>query len=190
MRITLIFWSVSIETDPRNLSLVLHQLTKAPSKPVKEASLKHLTLKTIFRLALGSGKHRSEIDAWQNKNIRNQSHWSKVSLYPTPFFPRTSWQRRVHTVWPQWLSEPWPQLWITPSIFTGPYVQSEHCSTTWTGPQTSGRTRTYVQSEHCGTTWTGPQTSGRTRSCFLFLSRKILPCHHLFMDQTDCDSML
>ena len=35
-----------------NLSLVLHQLTKAPFEPIKEASLKHLTFKTVFLLAL------------------------------------------------------------------------------------------------------------------------------------------
>ena len=44
-----------------NLSLVLHQLTKAPFEPLKEASLKHLTFKTVFLLAQGSGKGRSEI---------------------------------------------------------------------------------------------------------------------------------
>ena len=69
-----------------NLSLVLHQLTKAPFEPLKEASLKHLTFKTVFLLALGSGKRRSEIHAWQNKNIRHQTDWSKVSLYPSPSF--------------------------------------------------------------------------------------------------------
>ena len=69
-----------------NLSLVLHQLTKAPFKPLKEASLKHLTFKTVFLLALGSGKRRSEIHAWQHKNIRHQSDWSKVSLFPSPSF--------------------------------------------------------------------------------------------------------
>ena len=69
-----------------NLSLVLHQLTKAPFEPIKEAPLKHLTFKTVFLLALGSGKRRSEIHAWQNKNIRHQSDWSKVSLYPSPSF--------------------------------------------------------------------------------------------------------
>ena len=69
-----------------NLSLVLHQLTKPPFEPIKEASLKHLTFKTVFLLALGSGKRRSEIHAWQNKNIRHQSDWSKVSLYPSPSF--------------------------------------------------------------------------------------------------------
>ena len=68
-----------------NLSLVLHQLTKAPFEPLRDASLKHLTLKTVFLLALGSGK-RSEIHAWQHKNIRHQTDWSKVSLYPSPSF--------------------------------------------------------------------------------------------------------
>ena len=69
-----------------NLSLVLHQLTKAPFEPIKEASLKHLTFKAVFLLALGSGKRRSAIHAWQSKNIRHQSDWSKVSLYPSPSF--------------------------------------------------------------------------------------------------------
>ena len=69
-----------------NLSLVLHQMTKVPFEPLKEASLKHLTFKTVFLLALGSGKRRSEIHAWVHKNIRRQSDWSKVSLYPSPSF--------------------------------------------------------------------------------------------------------
>ena len=47
-----------------NLSLVLHQLTKAPFEPLRKASLKHLTFKTVFLLALGSGKRRSEMHAW------------------------------------------------------------------------------------------------------------------------------
>ena len=50
------------------------------------ASLKHLTFKTVFLMALGSGKRRSEIHAWLHKNIRHQSDWSKVSLYPSPSF--------------------------------------------------------------------------------------------------------
>ena len=69
-----------------NLSLVLHQLTKPPFEPIKEASLKHLTFKTVFLLALGSGKRRGEIHAWQHKNIRHQSDWAKISLYPSPSF--------------------------------------------------------------------------------------------------------
>ena len=69
-----------------NLSLVLHQLTKAPFEPMRQASLKHLTFKTVFLLALGSGKRRSEIHAWLYKNIRHQENWSQVSLYPSPSF--------------------------------------------------------------------------------------------------------
>ena len=65
-----------------NLSLVLHRLTKAPFEPLKEASLKHFTFKTVFLLALV----RSEIHAWLHKNIRHQSDCSKVSLYPSPSF--------------------------------------------------------------------------------------------------------
>ena len=48
--------------------------------------MKHLTFKTVFLLALGSGNRRSEIHPWQNRNIRHQSDWSKVSLYPSPSF--------------------------------------------------------------------------------------------------------
>ena len=125
-----------------NLSLVLHQLTKAPFEPIQEASLKHLTFKTVFLLALGSGKRRSEIHVWQNRNIRHQSGWSKVSLYPSP----SCFSKRVQTVWPQWLYQPWPRLWTGPSSLTGPSVLSEHYATIWTGPQTSGRIKSWFLS--------------------------------------------
>ena len=59
---------------------------QGPFEPLKEASLKHLTFKTVFLLALGSGKRRSEIHAWLHKSIRHQADWSKVSLYPSPSF--------------------------------------------------------------------------------------------------------
>ena len=105
------------------LSLVLHQLTKAPFEPLKEASLKHLTFKTVFLFALGSGKHRREIHAWLHKNIRHQSDWSIVSLYPSPsFLSKTSWLKKVQTVWPRWLYQPWPPLWISHLRVTGPCV--------------------------------------------------------------------
>ena len=53
---------------------------------MSKASLKHLSFKTIFLLALGSRKRRSEIHAWVHKNIRHQEDWSKVSLFPSPGF--------------------------------------------------------------------------------------------------------
>ena len=72
-------------------------------------SLKHLTFKTVFLLALGSGEHRSEIHAWLHKNIRHQSDWSKYpcALHPA-FYPRVSWLRRAQIVWPQCSYQPWP----------------------------------------------------------------------------------
>ena len=69
-----------------NLSLVLHQLTQFPFEPLRKASLKHLTFKTVFLLALGSGKRRSEIHAWVHRNIRHQEDWASVSLFPSPCF--------------------------------------------------------------------------------------------------------
>ena len=69
-----------------NLSMVFTSAHKGSFEPLKEASLKHLTFKTVFLLALGSGKRRSEIHAWLHKNIRHQSDWSEVSLYPSPSF--------------------------------------------------------------------------------------------------------
>ena len=69
-----------------NLSLVLHQLTKAPFEPMRKASLKHLTFTTVFLLALGSDKRHIEIHARLYKNIRHQENWSQVSLYPSPSF--------------------------------------------------------------------------------------------------------
>ena len=69
-----------------NLSLVFHQLTKTPFEPMKEASFEHLIFKTFFLFSLGSGKGGSVIHVWQNKNIRHQSDWSKISLHPSPSF--------------------------------------------------------------------------------------------------------
>ena len=107
-----------------NLSLVLHQLTKAPFEPIKEASLKHSTFKTVFLLALGSGKRRSKIHAWQNRNIRHQSDWSRVSLYLSPsFLSKNQLAKECPDSVAPVVIHPWPQLWIGPSSLTGPFVQ-------------------------------------------------------------------
>ena len=93
-----------------NLSLVLHQLNKAPFEPIKEASLKHLTFKMVFLLALGSGKRRSEIHAWQNKNIRHQSDFVNgvpVSIYPA-FYPKIRWPRGSRQCGPSGYNSPGP----------------------------------------------------------------------------------
>ena len=82
-------------------------------------------------------------------------------------FPSTSWPKRAQAVWPQWLFQPWSKLWISPSSLIGPYVQSEHCITIWTGSQTSGRTRSWFLT---------PSRKASTKTS---------PCHHLLMDQAD-----
>ena len=66
--------------------MVLHQLTKAPFEPLRNASLKDLTFKTVFLLALASGKRQSEIHAWLLKNVRYQDNGTKVSLTPSARF--------------------------------------------------------------------------------------------------------
>ena len=82
-----------------NLSLVLHQLTKAPFEPLREASLKHLTFKTVFLLALGSVKDGVRS---MHGSIRT-SGTSRTGLrclffHPPAFSLRISWPRRVQRV--------------------------------------------------------------------------------------------
>ena len=88
-----------------NLSLVLHQLTKALFEPLEEAPLKLLIFKSVFLLALGSVKCRSEIHAWQNKNIRLKY---PCSPHPT-FLSKNLLAKSVQIVGPQCLYQPWSQ---------------------------------------------------------------------------------
>ena len=78
-----------------NLSLVLHLLTKTPFDPMRRASLNHLTFKTVFLLALGSGKRRSESHVWFIKisDIRKIGIRSPSILHPFSS-PRISWLGR------------------------------------------------------------------------------------------------
>ena len=67
-------------------------------------------------------------------------------IHHPAFFPRTSQPKKVQTMWPQWLYQPWPQLSVSPSSLIGPCVRSEYCANIWTGPQTSGRIRSWFLS--------------------------------------------
>ena len=44
-----------------DLGIVLEALSKHPYEPLREASLKHLTLKTVFLLAMASARRCSEL---------------------------------------------------------------------------------------------------------------------------------
>ena len=46
-----------------DLGIVLQALNKSPSESFREASLKHLTLKTVFLLAMASAGRRSKLQA-------------------------------------------------------------------------------------------------------------------------------
>ena len=46
-----------------DLGIVLEALSKPPYEPLREASLKHLTLKTVFLLAMTSAGRRCELQA-------------------------------------------------------------------------------------------------------------------------------
>ena len=125
-----------------NLSLVLHQLTKAPFEPLKEASLKHLTSRLFscwLWVQVNAGV-RSMLGYIRTSDTSQTGLRCLCTPHPASY-PRTSWLRKVQIVWLQWSSQPWHHLWIGHSKVTGPYVQLEPCATTWTGLQTSGRIR-------------------------------------------------
>ena len=112
-----------------NLSLVLHQLTKAPFEPLKEASLKHLTFKTVFLLALVNTGVRSMLGYIRTSDTSQTGLRCLYTPHPVSY-PKTSWLRRVQIVWLQWSYQPWPLLWISHSRVTGLCVQSELFATT------------------------------------------------------------
>ena len=147
-----------------NLSLVLHQLTKAPFEPLKGASLKHLTFKTVFLLALGSGKRRIEIHAWQNRNIRHQSDWSKVSLYPSPSFLS---KNQLAKVGPDSVA-PVVILALAPTLDRS--LKSALLSGQDIRPQAEQRVGLRLLQER--------------------FRQGHLSCHHLLLDQADSDPML
>ena len=100
-----------------------------------------------------------------NKNIRHQSDWSKVSLYPSPSFLAKNL-----------LAKEGPDS-VAPVVIPvlAPTLDKSLKST-------------------CATIWTGHQTSGRTRSWSLSPLRKVLTrTTHLPLSphgSTDCDPML
>ena len=69
-----------------DLTLVLQALTKAPFEPLSHAEPKFLTWKTVFLIALASGRRRSEIHAFTFKGCSHSKGWSKVILKSDPAF--------------------------------------------------------------------------------------------------------
>ena len=146
-----------------NLSLVLHQLTKTPFEPLKQASLKHLTFKTVFLMALGSGKRRSEIHAWVHRNIRHQSDWAKVSLYPSPSF-----------ISKNQLAKEGPDS-VAPVVIPA------------LAPSLDRKSSQVLLGQDLRS-----QAEQGVGLCLLQerFRQRYLACHYLLMDQTNCDPML
>jgi hypothetical protein len=68
-----------------DLSLVLNMLTKSPFEPMHLSDIKFFSFKTVFLLALASGRRRSELHALQY-DIQRTENWSEVSLFPDSQF--------------------------------------------------------------------------------------------------------
>ena len=69
---------VSRSLSKWNLSLVVQRLTQLPFEPTEECTQKLLTWKTVFLLALGSGKRRSKIHAWTYDGTLSLGDWDQV----------------------------------------------------------------------------------------------------------------
>ena len=60
-------------------------LSSAPFEPLEKASLRDLSSKTVFLLALASSKRVSEIHAI-SREVRHSEHWTSVTLSTVPSF--------------------------------------------------------------------------------------------------------
>ena len=82
-----------------NLSLVLHQLTKAPFESLRKASLKHLTFKTVsfWPWVLVKEGVRSMHGSTRTSNTKPIGLRCPCFHLPA-FFPRISWPKRVQRV--------------------------------------------------------------------------------------------
>ena len=163
-----------------NLSLV----TKTPFELFKEASLKHLAFKNVFLLALGSGKHNSEIPAWLYKTIRHQSDWPKVSLYPSPsFLSKNQLARGSRQCGPSDYSSRGPN---SGQITQRGQVPMSGQSTVLLLRQDLRRNKELVFVSFKKGISPGTISSWIKQD----LQERYITWHYLLMDQTDCDPML
>ena len=93
-----------------DLGIVLEALSKPPYEPLREASFKHLTLKTVFLLAMASAGRRSELQVlrFDQNYIQFKPKGAGVTLYFSPEFMRKNQK-------PNQVNDPW----YIPSVPTG-----------------------------------------------------------------------
>ena len=71
-----------------DLDIILEALSKPPYVPLREASLKRLTLKTVFLLAMASAGRHSKLQAlvFDLQYLQFKPKGAGVTLYFTPEF--------------------------------------------------------------------------------------------------------
>ena len=69
-----------------NLVYVLDALMKSPFEPLSQASLKHLTYKTVFLVAMSCSCRISELHALDFRKLQHSPDWSSVWLSPHAMF--------------------------------------------------------------------------------------------------------
>ena len=74
------------EVPDWNLVLVLNALLKEPFEPLKSVSVKYLTYKTVFLVAMAMAARISEVNAIDFRKIMHDSHWHNVWLEPNSLF--------------------------------------------------------------------------------------------------------
>ena len=85
-----------------HLGIVLEALSKPPYKPLREASLKHLTLETVFLLARASGGRRSELQAlvFDPQYIQFKPKGARgYPIFHPEFMRKNQWPNQVNYPW-------------------------------------------------------------------------------------------
>ena len=90
--LTLLHPEPRIRVPEWNLDVVLSALKKPPFYPLKDASLKHLTLRTAFLLALTSARRASEVHALRVDTMV----WKADAVYA---YTDERFLAKVHTQW-------------------------------------------------------------------------------------------
>ena len=90
-----------------DLGIVPEALSKPPYEPLREASLKHLTLKTVFLLAMASGGRRSKLQAlvFNPQYIQFKPKGAGVTLYFRPEFGTPNCPVRALKYYHRYMSE-------------------------------------------------------------------------------------
>ena len=85
-----------------DLGIVLEALSKPPYEPLREASFKHLTLKTVFLLAMALAGRRSELHAlrFDQNYIQFKPKGAGVTLHFSPEFMHKNQK-------PNQVNDPW-----------------------------------------------------------------------------------